>query len=291
MSSMENAFRSSRLNIMLAVIGFVLMTVSVTPPAGAQTTGVQEPDEPLTLEDFYLAPGELLASGVDKQASGPLQIKSYKVEQVKLPRPLKLGGSTEAKVVESVLRLTVTLGSPAHGAYMILLDDEPKTAVITQRNGVSAIFFSAGELEDGAQISVAHGTGCNRRLSSTMTSKLRLPEAYKLPQRGDADPGYGVKKLRSVPAPKGARDHRNEVEVRLTTPVAFPISNELLVMQVGDLEILGGGYGADPQTLIFRMSAEEFSRAEDGKRIKVKYGRCSGGGTRFGKLNKAQLDQ
>jgi hypothetical protein len=289
MNLKNNAPGASRRNIILTVLGLVLMKVSVTTPAGAQTTGVQEPDEPLTLEDLYLMPGELLAEGVDKQASGPLQLKSYKLEEVKLPRPLRMGGNTNATVFNSVLRLTVTLGSPAHGPYMIFVDDEPQTAVITQRNGVSAIFFNAGELEDGAQISVAHGTGCQRRLSSTMTSKLRMPEPYKLPKRGDADPGHGVKKIRTVPARAGSRD-QDEVEFQLTTPGPLPVTNEPLVMEVGSLEV-GGGGSYDKNTLVFRMSVEQFSRAEDSKRIKVKLGYCSGWGLRFGKLNKAQRDQ
>lgn len=291
MNLKNNAPGSSPLNIILTVVGLLLMTVTLASPAGAQQTGIPEPDEPLTLEDLYMAPGELLAAGVDKQPSGPLQLKSYKVEEVKLPRPLRMGGNTNATVFNSVMRLTVTLGIDLHEDFTIFVDDEPKEAAVTQRHGVSSVFFSPTELEDGAKISVAIGGGCNTRLLSTMKSRLQLPEGRKLPQRGHADPGYGVKRVRSVPAPQGARDHRNEVEVQLTTPVPFPVSNELLVMQVGDLEVVGGGYGSDPKTLIFRMTAEEFSRAEDGKRIKVKYGRCSGGGTRFGKLNKAQLDQ
>jgi hypothetical protein len=291
MNLKNNAVGEYRPNIMLTIVGLMLMMFSLASRAGAQNTAGPEPDEPLTLEDLYTTPGELLAAGADKQASGPLQIKSYKVEQVKLPRPLRVDGSKDAKAIDSVLRLTVTLGSPLQGAYMILLDDEPRTAIITERHGVSAIFFNAGELEDGAQISVALGTGCERRLSSTMTSKLRMPDPYKLPRRGDADSGQSVKRIRTVPARPGSLD-KDVVEIQLTTPVPLPVSNEPLVMQVGSLEAAGGGYAyGDKNTLLFRMSAEQFSRAEDGKRIKVKLGYCSGAGLRFGKLNKAQLDQ
>jgi len=288
MTLKKNGFGNSGSHIILTLAGLVLMTASFASWARAQTTDEPKDEPEVAIEDLFMLPGVQVAAGADKQASGPLQIQSYKLEEVTLPRPLKLG---QGKVVDSVLRLTVTLGIDLHEDFTIFVDDEPKEAAVTQRHGVSSVFFSPKELEDGAKISVAIGGGCNTRLLSTMKSRLQLPEGRKLPQRGDADPGYGVKKLRSVPAPKGARDHRNEVEVQLTTPVTFPVSNELLVMQVGDLEVVGGGYGSDAKTLIFRMSAEEFSRAEDGKRIKVKYGRCSGGGTRFGKLNKAQLDQ
>jgi hypothetical protein len=275
--------------IILTVVGVVIMTVSVTTSAGAQTTGVPEPNEPLTLEDLYLTPGELLAAGIDKQPSGPLQLKSYKVEEVKLPHPLRMGGNTNATVFNSALRLTVILGSTLQGPYTIFVDDEPQTAVVTQRNGISVIFFNPSQLEDGAQISVASGGSCNISDASILKTRIRMPEGRKQPQRADADPGYSVKKIRTLRAHAGLRDP-DKVEIQLTTRVPFAVSNAPLVMQVGELRVMGG-YGADPRTLIFRMSAEEFSRAEHGKRIKVKFGFCSAGGARFGKLNKSQLDQ
>ncbi|HUE84006.1 MAG TPA: hypothetical protein VMM84_18025 [Pyrinomonadaceae bacterium] len=288
MSLKKNALGTSGLNIILAVAELVLITTSLAIPTGAQQAGLPTAEEQeVEIEDLFILPGVQLAASVDKQPSGPLKIQSYKLEEVTLPRPIKLG---EARIIKSVQRLTVTLGSPLQGDYTIFVDDEAKNAFIT-RDGVTAIFFNPGELEDGAQISVARGEACNTRLSSTMKSKLRLPEAYKLTKRGDADPGLGLKKIRTIRARQSSQD-RDEVEIELTTAVPFPASNEVLVMELGGVEILGGGYVyGKPNTIIFRMSAEEFSRAEDGKRIKVKFGRCSSGGARFGKLNKAQLDQ
>lgn len=286
MNLKNNALVTSCLNHILTIGGFLLMTLFLTFPIRAQTE-VPEAGE-TEVEDLYLALGKRLATGSDKQASGPLQIKSYRVEEVTLRHPIKVGST---RVINTVWRLTVTIGPTNRGDHMIFLDDEPRTALVTERNGVSTIFFDAAELEDGAQISVAVGTGCERRLLSTMTSKLRMPEKYKLTMRGDADPGNRVKKIHTVPARAGL-SAGEEVEIQLTTADRLPVSNEALVMQVGDVEVAGGGYvyGVE-NTLLFRMSAEQFSRAEDGKRIKVKFGFCSGGGLRFGKLNKSQLDQ
>lgn len=287
MNLKNNALVTSCLNHILTVGGFVVMTLFLTFPISAQTE-VGEADE-TDVEDLYLASGKIVATGGDKQASGPLQIKSYRVEEVTLRRPIKVEGSTG--VIKMVWRLTVTIGPTNFGDHFIFLDDEPRTAVVTERNGISTIFFDAAELEDGAKISVAVGTGCERRLLSTMTTKLRMPEKYKLTMRGDADPGNRVKKIHTVPARAGLRD-REEVEIQLTTADRLPVSNQVLVLQVGDLEVAGGGYvsGAE-NTLLFKMSLEQFSRAQDGQRIRVKFGYCSGGGLRFGKLNKAQLDQ
>lgn len=290
MSLKKNALQAFRLKTIFTVAGFLGMTLSLASRVGAQEIKAPPDEEAeITLEELYLTPGVQFAAGADEKGSGPLQVQSYKIEEVKLSRPLRFDGTPEVRVVDKLLRLTVTLGSRLQGSYTIFVDDEPQTAIITQRNSVSAIFFNPAQLEDGAQISVAIGGGCNTRLLSTMKRRLQLPEDRKPLHRGDADAGFSVKKIRTVRAQPGLRD-RDEVEIQLTTRVPFAVSNAPLVMQVGELQVMGG-YGADPGTLVFRMSAEDFSRAEDGKRIKVTYGRCSGGGTRFGKLNKAQLDQ
>ncbi|HET6890984.1 MAG TPA: hypothetical protein VFH31_07770 [Pyrinomonadaceae bacterium] len=259
----------------LTVGRLVLMTLCLTVPITAQT---------ITVEELYTRPGKLVAAGVDEQASGPLKIKSFKFEEVH--RPLQLGTT----VIKSYMRLTVTLETPVNGGYIVFVNDESQIAVKTQRNAVSAI-FSAGEVDDGAQISVALGSRCGPRLLSTMKTKLRLPEQYRLTARGDADRGCRVKKIRFVPAQAGLRD-RDEVEFQLTMPERFPVMNEVVVMQIGNVEVAGDGYGYGVENaLLFRMSLEQFSRAEEGKRIKVKFGFCSGGGLRFGRLNKAQLEQ
>ena len=290
MSLEKNGLVNFRLRAILIVSGLVLMTLSLASRAGAQETEPRPNEEAgVSLEELYMAPGVLLVAAREKQASGKLQLQSYKIEEVKLPRPMKFEGTPEPTVFDRLLRLTVILGSSLQGPYTIFVDDEPQTAVVTERNGISVIFFNPSRLEDGAQISVASGGSCNLSDASVLKTRIRMPEGRKQPQRADADPGYGVKKIRTLRAHPGLRD-RDEVEIQLTTRVPFQVSNAPLVMQVGDLRVMGG-YGADPGTLVFRMSAEEFSRAEHGKRIKVKRGFCSASGARFGTLNKAQLDQ
>jgi len=287
----QNNPRSSRLHQMLTVAGFVLITLSCVFPVSAQTVtpGADEPE--LTVEDLYKTPGKLLGMSADKQPAGPLLLKSYKVEEVPLPHPLTLGAGANAKVINNIVRLTVTVGSPLQGAYVVFLDDEPRPAVVTERDAVSAVFFDSRELEDGAQISVASGWGCHTDHLSTMKNTLRLPEPYKFAKRGDADPGHGIKKIRTIRARPGSND-KDEVEIQLTTPAPLPVTNQGYVLEIGDVAVGGGDYVyGERNTIRFRMSLEQFSRAEDGKRVKVKSEHCGPGGMRFGKLNKAQLDQ
>jgi hypothetical protein len=281
----------SRLRQIRAVAGFVLVTLACAFPSAAQTLTPATDNPELTVEDLYKTPGKILGTGADKQPAGPLQVKSYKVEEVILPHPLTLGGGANAKVINNIFRLTVMVGSPLQGAYVVYLDDEARPAVVTERDAVAAVFFDARELEDGAQISVASGWGCHTDRLSIMKNALRLPEAYRVARRGDADPGHSVKKMRTIRARPGSNE-KDEVEIQLTTPEPLPATNQGYVLEIGGVAVGGGGYiYGDRNTLRFRMSLEQFSRAEDGKRVKVKPDVCMGGGMRFGKLNKAQLDQ
>jgi hypothetical protein len=280
-----------RLRRILAVGGLVLVTLSCAFPSPAQTQLPAAGNSELTVEDLYKTPGKVLATGTDKQPAGPLQVKSYRVEEVTLPHPLTLGGGVNAKVINNIFRLTVTVGSTLQGAYVVYLDDEARPAVVTERDAVSAVFFDARELENGAQISVASGWGCHTDHLSIMKNALRLPEAYSFAKRGDADPGHSVKKIRTIRARPGSNE-KDEVEVQLTTPEPLPVTNQGYVLEIGGVAVGGGGYiYGDRNTLRFKLSLEQFSRAEDGKRVKVKPDVCMGGGMRFGKLNKAQLDQ
>jgi hypothetical protein len=287
----QNNSGISRLQQVVTVAGFVLITLSCAFPGSAQTVTPEADESELTVEDLYKAPGKLLGTSTDKQPAGPLQLKSYKVEEVPLRHPLTLGGGANVKVINNIIRLTVTAGSPLQGTYVVFLDDEPRQAVVTERDAVSAVFFDAKELEDGAQISVASGWGCNTNLLSTMKATLRLPDAYKFTKRGDADPGHAVKKIRTIRARPGSNE-KDEVEIQLTMPGPLPVTNQGYVLEIGGIAVGGGGYiYGDRNTLRFRMSLEQFSRAEDGKRVKVKSEHCGPGGLRFGRLNKAQLDQ
>src|SRR6185436_1457201 len=187
-----------------------------------------------------------------------------KVEEVTLPHPLTLGGGVNAKVINNIFRLTVTVGSTLQGAYVVYLDDEARPAVVTERDAVSAVFFDARELEDGAQISVASGWGCHTDHLSIMKNALRLPEPYRFAKRGDADPGHSVKKIRTIRARPGSNE-KDEVEVQLTTPEPLPVTNQGYVLEIGDVAVGGGGYiYGDRNTLRFRISLEQFSRAENG---------------------------
>lgn len=240
-------------------------------------------------EVIHRAPGTLVAAGRNAVPSGPLAGRTYRLEEVKLPSPIEFKRGGTKVVAESALRLTITLDSTLNGAFTINVGDEQRQAVVTGPHTLSALFLDPGDLEDGATISVSRGSGCLVEDLSPLPERLALPARLKAARAARKEAGNLVRRVRSIPeaaAVRGAPD----VEIELITTDEFPVRNQPMVLQIGDQE-----FKRDPfrhgSLLVFRLTAEEFARAEDGARVKVKYGSCSSGGVRFGQLDKRALDQ
>src|SRR6266850_3758667 len=98
------------------------------------------------LIDEHFAPGEVLSAGKNTAPIGPLKVKSYRLERVKLAKPLE---SVEAdgtkRRLETAFRLKVTLDSYPTNDYFIWIDDVPWQAYtsgderLTGENSISLL--------------------------------------------------------------------------------------------------------------------------------------------------------
>ena len=96
MSLKKNGLENFRLRAILIVSGLVFMTLSLASRAGAQETEARSNEAAgVSLEELYMAPGVVLTAATEKQPSGRLQLQSYKIEEVKLSRPMKFEGTPE----------------------------------------------------------------------------------------------------------------------------------------------------------------------------------------------------
>ena len=257
----------------------------------ALSVNAQQPNAPgqeHRPELIHRAPGTLVAAGKNATPAGRLGVKTYRLEEVKLPAPVEFKRGGTKVVADSALRLTVSLDSTLNGAFTINVNDEPHPGVVTGPNTLSALFIDPADLEDGATISVSRGSGCQVEDLSPLPERLTLPARLKA-ARAQKDEGNFVKRIRSIPAAAAVRGVP-DIEIELATTADFPARNQTPVLQIGDRE-----FAREPlrqgATLVFRLTGEEFERAPDGGRVKVKYGTCSSGGVRFGQLDKRALDQ
>jgi hypothetical protein len=240
-------------------------------------------------ELVHRAPGALVAAGKNALPAGRLGVKTYRLEEVKLPAPVEFKRGGTKVFADSALRLTVSLDSTLNGAYTINVGDEPRPGVVTGSNTLSALFLDPADLEDGATISVSRGSGCQVEDLSPLPERLTLPARLKAARAAQKDEGNFVKSIRSIPAAAAVRGVP-DVEIELATTADFPARNQVPVLQIGDQEFVREPLRQGP-ALVFRLTGEEFERAPDGGRVKVKYGACSSGGVRFGRLDKRALDR
>ena len=89
--------------------------------AGAQQTPTVSNG---ALPDEHFAPGQVVSSGKNPASIGPLSVKTYRLERVRLAKPferVELDGTKHR--METAFRLTITLGSPPAHDYFIWVDD------------------------------------------------------------------------------------------------------------------------------------------------------------------------
>jgi hypothetical protein len=90
----------------------------------------------------------------------------------------------------------------------------------------------------------------------------------------------------------GIRTVESGVEIELHSSRPFPVRNQITVLRIGDKEFTTSRYpkGGNLDTLIFKLTSDEFGQLADGEPVRVQYGR----GVRadywyFGTLNKRLL--
>jgi hypothetical protein len=124
---------------------------------------------------------------------------------------------------------------------------------------------------------------------------LSLTECFSAapaPSPSDAD-GNVLRSIRGVDVSGPFREAG--VEIELFSPRAFPVRNEIAVLQIGTHMFLRSRYPAsgDTHTLFFFVSPPEFAALGDGDRATMRYGIEAGAAQNweFGFLDKRRLDR
>lgn len=279
------------------VIGssFLIFTASVTI---GQELPAQVDHTPaggnIPIEYLRRARGELLSKGKNSIPTGKLKVKTYRLEEIRLPEPIEVTSGISHLRIESALRLTVTLNTYLNENYSIWVGDDfyraapTRTVPLPQDNELSVIVFGP-MLQDDATIQVVTGTSCTTSDQlSILPERLRVPSRLRPPEKKEHFEGISLKIRRDTSS--DATLDRPDVIVEITRPPRFDLSrNQIMVAQVGRQEFYASP--RTPQTLELRMTAEQFARAKDGDLIRIKYGFCSPGGLHVGRLDKSLLDQ
>lgn len=265
---------------------FLVSGICLSPASAAvqQTPSISK--DAATDERF--APGQVVSSGKNASAVGPLKAKTYRLEKVNLAKPYE---SVEAdgtkRQVETAFRLTVTLDSPPNSDYFIWVDDVPWQAYpsgyekVNGENSISLLLFGpALPFENGSSLAI-----------STLSRKFELttlPEKLVVPVEVSAKPAadkarFQIKSIRSGVIVSG-KEARRVVWFTISSPFVFPVLNAAPSLEIWDKVLVGGAQGHEAT---FMMGADEFARLKDGAQIILRF---PVGGL-VGRLNKSMLDR
>ncbi len=267
-------------------LGVLLILCPPLAPTNAQQASSPNRD---LLTDEHFAPGEVLSAGKNTAPIGPLKVKSYRLEKVKLAKPLE---SVEAagtkRRLETVFRLKVTLDSPPNNYYLIWVDDVPWDAyssgyeTVTGENSISLLLYAPTvPFEDGSTLAISTS---GRKFELTM-----LPEKLFVPPE-----------MRSKPVPESVRMHitsirsgliitetkrRPVVWITISSPFRFPIMNSIPTLEIWDKVFQGGTRGNEAS---FMMGADEFAQLKEGAQV-ILNGPGPIRGWAVGRLDKSML--
>jgi len=272
------------------LVAFLLITTCHVASASAQDSPAPAGNATLATYDLYnpaRTPGVVLSEGTNTVPSGKLKLKTYRLEEVKLPQPLDLDARGHREQLSSVLRLTVTGESFRCGSYAIWVNEQQLGDVSIGLKELVVIVFDRSLLEDGATIALSCDTNTARSL---LPERLYLP----LPARSSGslhDDGNNIRKIRTI----DRGDGRPVIEIEFESNAEFEARNEILIVQIGKKEFLGAGSpDGTHDRLILRLTPEQFANLNDGERVIIKHGRGARalrGGRKFGQLNKGMLDK
>lgn len=272
----------------LPALALALLWASGASAAAAQDRPAQRGKMP-DFDRLHTAPGKVLSRGHNQTPVGALRAKAYRLEEVPLDEPFEAVVRGASKRVDKAHRLTVTLDSTVNGPYLIWVGEDAFYAAHTAPGEVSSVILGAAvAFDEGAVVAVSRGANvCDAEALSTLPERLSVPPGLRRARPAEGGEANAVRALRSLPA---AERGSPDVELELSTDLQWPPRNQTMVLQIGAREF---ERDADVRgtTLAFRLTAEEFAAVKDGEPVRVKYGRCTLGGVRFGRLDKGLLDR
>ena len=260
------------------------------------TSNLQQP----LLNDPHVAPGRLLAEGQNAVPVSPLNLLTYKLEEVELARPVELAIRGKTERFETALRLTITSKS-IQVAPAIWIDDAVLTHIVgLGPTKIATIIYDRSILRDGAEISVTDYMG---KQSYALPDRLKLPESLKATIKPPTEVGNAIVGIHSI-LRITSKVRQPLVQIEMITNRPFPVRDEGLHAQVGRKFFqneLGTAASGDTLalslTLTLTLTPEAFAELKDGAEVLAFFNSPDRSGASaeeiwyFGRLNKSMLDK
>jgi hypothetical protein len=155
-----------------------LLLLSVAGAAFGQNPPSPAAEQELTVTDLLKLPGKVVSRGTNTTPKGLLKLRSYRVEEVALPRVTNAEVGGQRVAVTKAFRVTVTGGPFAVRALppVIWLDDVALGYGIESEDldAITVVTFDEAAIKDGATVYLSYGDKENKKERTALPEKLKL---------------------------------------------------------------------------------------------------------------------
>jgi len=157
--------------------GLALCLLAVWALTGLAQQTNAPPDGEVNMLDVMKAPGKRLAEGKNTTPVGPLRVKTYCVDEIRLPKPIPVEKDGAKRPVDTVYRLTITgEGFPVRALLTVVWIGGKAHLEVHEAadlRSLSVILFDRADLKPGATLAVGYGEE-EKDMLSTLPEKLEF---------------------------------------------------------------------------------------------------------------------
>jgi hypothetical protein len=172
----RNAGRRLNAARVVAVACLLLLSSAVT--TFGQDAGGSAPDQEFTVTELLKLPGKVVGKGTNATPQGLHKLRSYRVEEVALPRITNVELRGQRAAVTKAFRVTITGGPFAVRALppVIWIDDVALGYGIESEDldAITVVTYDEAVLKDGATLYLSYGDKENKKERAALPEKLKL---------------------------------------------------------------------------------------------------------------------
>jgi hypothetical protein len=176
MHTERNAGR--RLSAARVVAIACLLLLSGTAAAFGQDAGGASADQEFTVTELLKLPGKVVGRGANATPRGLFKLRSYRVEEVALPRITNVDVRGQRAAVTKAFRVTITGGPFAVRALppVVWVDDVALGYGIESEDldAITVVTYDEAALKDGATLYLSYGDRENKKERAALPEKLKL---------------------------------------------------------------------------------------------------------------------
>ena len=170
---------------LFVVCGAPAFGQEAAPASAPDTDAAATANQEVTVTDILKLQGRVIGEGTNTRTVGRHKVKSYRVEEVTLPRTQEVSLKGERRSVGKAFRLTIK-GGPFPVRAMppvVWLDDAAIGYGIENEelSEITVITYDESALAEGATIYLSYGDKKNKEDRTALPEKLKLDRA----KRGD----------------------------------------------------------------------------------------------------------